>query len=81
MNYWNHRTLVVHPSFEELSDFMLSLPHRFEQNEGVLIHDGRNKLRRLTYEGRDFVVKSFRRPILINRLVYGLLRPTKALRA
>ena len=81
MNYWNHRTLVVHPSFEELSDFMLSLPQRFEQHEGVLIHDGRNKLCRLTYGGRDFVVKSFRRPIFVNRMVYGLLRPSKALRS
>ena len=34
-------TLVVHPDFEALRGFVLSLPERFEKNEGIVIHKGR----------------------------------------
>ena len=78
---WNHCTLVLHPSFQGLEAFMQSLPERFERGEGILIHDGRNQLRRIPYQGTEYVVKSFRRPIFINRWVYGTLRPSKALRS
>ena len=40
-------TLVIHPDFKELGDFILSLPERFEKNEGVVIHKGRNELRKM----------------------------------
>ena len=32
-------TLVIHPDFKELGDFILSLPERFEKNEGIVIHN------------------------------------------
>ena len=60
---------------------MRSLPERFDREEGTLVHNGRNQLRRLTYQGKDYVVKAFRRPHVINQWVYGLLRPSKALRS
>ena len=81
MTLWNHRTLVLHPGYEPLHDFMLSLPQRFAKGEGQLIHNGRNQLRRITYGGTEYVVKAFRRPNVVNRWVYGWLRPSKALRA
>ena len=81
MTIWNHQTLILHPKFNSLRDFMLSLPKRFKQGEGTLIHDGRNKLRCINYKGKEYVVKSFKRPNFINRWVYGLLRPSKAQRA
>ena len=42
-------TLVVHPDFEALRGFVLSLPERFEKNEGIVIHKGRNELRKMEY--------------------------------
>ena len=75
------RTLVIHQDFEELRDFILSLPERFERNEGVVIHKGRNELRKMKYNGREYVVKSFHRPNFINRFVYGIFRPSKAKRS
>ena len=30
MSLFNHRTLVLHPDFAGLEDFMISLPLRFE---------------------------------------------------
>lgn len=81
MSLINHKTLVLHPDFDELEAFMLSIPQRFADGEGQIIHKGRNELRRLSYKGYDLVVKSFRRPNLINRLVYGIFRPSKAKRS
>ena len=52
-------TLVIHPDFKELGDFILSLPERFEKTEGIVIHKGRNELRKMEYGGREYVVKSF----------------------
>ena len=74
MGLLNHRTLVLHPDYAGLADFLQSLPERFARGEGTLIHNGRNQLRRIRYEGTDYVVKSFRRPNFVNRFVYGIFR-------
>ena len=66
---------------DDLQGFVASLPARFEQSEGKLIHDGRNKLREISYKANDYVVKSYKKPNPVNRLVYGLLRPSKAKRS
>lgn len=81
MSILNHKTLVLHPKYRNLRTFLLSLPDRFKNSEGVVIHKGRNELRRITYEGREYVVKSFRRPNVINRFVYGVFRASKAKRS
>lgn len=60
---------------------MMSLPERFRQGEGVVIHDGRNQLRQISYKGTDYVVKSFHRPNLINQFAYGVFRASKAKRS
>lgn len=81
MSFWNHRTLVLHPDFTGLDDFLLGLPERFARQEGQLIHNGRNQLRRIDYKGTAYVVKAFRRPNFVNRFVYGIFRPSKAMRS
>ncbi len=74
-------TLILHPDFRHLEDFVRSLPQRFSRGEGTLIHDGRNQLRTFTHQGLRLVVKSYKIPHLLNRLVYGTLRSGKAQRA
>ena len=81
MKILNHSTLVLHPDFKELKPFLQSIPDRFRHNEGIVIHKGRNELRRISYAGRDFVIKSFRCPNIINQFVYGVFRPSKAKRS
>ena len=81
MSLFNHRTLVLHPDFPALKEFMESLPERFAKNEGEVIHSGRNLLRKINYQGKDYVIKSFHRPNIINRFVYGIFRPSKAKRS
>ncbi|MCD8318705.1 MAG: hypothetical protein LUC45_07670, partial [Paraprevotella sp.] len=75
------RTLVLRPEYEGFQEFMYSLPERFSAGEGKLVYKGRNELRKFEYGGRELVVKSFHRPNLINRFVYGIIRPSKAKRS
>ena len=81
MSFINHQTLVLSPECESFRSFMLSIPERFEKGEGTVIHKGRNELRKMTYDGKELVVKSFRTPNIINRWVYGVFRPSKAKRS
>lgn len=81
MSLFSPRTTVIHPDFSDLEGFVRSVPERFEKGEGRVIHKGRNELRILEHEGRCFVVKAFHPPHIINRFVYGILRPSKAKRS
>ncbi|WP_300729987.1 lipopolysaccharide kinase InaA family protein [uncultured Bacteroides sp.] len=81
MSILNHRTVVLDPQFKDLEEFMLSIPALFTENKGVVIHKGRNELRRIEYKGVEYVVKAFHRPNIINRFVYGVFRPSKAKRS
>ena len=81
MPLWNHRTLVLHPDHTDLREWMEQLPEIFAEEAGELIHNGRNQLRKISHSGTVYVVKAYRRPHFINRMVYGLLRPSKAKRA
>jgi hypothetical protein len=81
MSLLHPTTLVLHPDYQHLKEFMYSLPQRFKDCEGELIHNGRNQLRTIEYEGQRFVVKAFKRPHLINQFIYGIFRPSKAKRS
>lgn len=72
--------IVVSPRHPELYDFVRMLPERFEQ-EGEMLYDGRNRVKLFMYAGRQLVVKRYKRPHLIQRIVYKWFRPSKAERA
>ena len=77
-----HPTILeLLPGYERMEGFLLSLPSLFQQEKGQLIHDGRNQLRVLEFEGEKYVVKAYRKPFFINRLIYGFFRPSKAKRS
>ncbi len=73
--------MVVHPRFGNLADFISSIPARFAGGEGSVIYKGRNELRLMEHEGNAYVVKSFHRPNVINRLAYVFCRSSKAERS
>lgn len=76
------RCVHVHPLYSRLKEFMTVLPIHWEEGRmGKVIYQGRNELREMEKEGIKMVVKAFRRPNFINRLVYGILRPSKAKRS
>ena len=45
----------LHPDYLSLEPFLRALPSLFAEGEGELIHDGRNKLRLLTYQSKNYV--------------------------
>lgn len=71
-------TLVIHPDFEALRGFVLSLPERFEKNEGIVIHKGRNELRKWSIKAGNMSLNLSTVPILSTVLCtvfFGLLKP------
>ena len=58
-------------------DFLLDIKQYFEQNDQT-IHKARNELKIIPYEGNEFVVKSFKKPNIIRRIVYTFFRSSKA---
>ena len=74
------KKIHVHPDYAHLSAFVYHLPTRFK-TDGEYIYKGRNQLKRFDIQGCKVIVKSYRLPIFINRLIYGLLRPSKAERS
>lgn len=79
---------MVHPRKVKMSDeykgleyWVKSLPVRWTNKEGEVIHSRRNELRDMTFGGVDMIVKSFAVPNLLNRLVYGVFRKSKAQRS
>lgn len=75
------RKVFTTPEFRNQHDFISTLPERFERGEGTIIYNGRNQLREFTNNGVTMVVKVFCLPKFINRIVYGLLRSSKAQRS
>lgn len=76
-----HR-VVTSPKFVEMQYHLASLPYIFNHtNEGLLIYKGRNELREFLWKGKKVVVKSFCLPHIVNRIVYGTLRSSKAERS
>ena len=75
------RVVFVNEVYADFSSFIKVLPIYFKNDEGRVIYKGRNELREFRYKGMDLVVKSFHKPNLINRIVYGWLRSSKAQRS
>lgn len=72
--------IIINPSYKFLEDFIYSLPANFEKS-GKVIYEGRNILRQYTIKNVDLVVKRFKQPHLINRIVYRFFRLSKANRS
>lgn len=75
------RHLTVANDYRQAKDFFLALPSVFRTNRGEVIYKRRNEIRRISFKGCEYVVKAFHMPNLLNRVVYGFLRPSKAKRS
>lgn len=75
------RQVYVHPNYRYLTDFIKTLPEQFRNDKGTVIFKRRNELRKFKKDGIELVVKSFRIPNIINQIVYGLFRASKAKRS
>lgn len=72
--------IVINPEFESFRSFVSELTDRFEK-EGETIYEGRNMLKVYHINGLDIVVKSFKKPHIINKIAYSFFRESKAQRS
>jgi serine/threonine protein kinase len=73
--------IIINPQYKEaFGDFVRSLPQQFDQS-GEEIYRVRNIIKIFEENGIRLCVKSYKKPIFINRLVYSFFRPSKASRA
>ncbi len=75
------RAVRISNEYQFLEYWVKSLPVRWINNEGRVIHNRRNELREMSFRGVDMVVKSFAVPNFVNRFVYGIFRKSKAQRS
>ncbi|MCM1482924.1 MAG: hypothetical protein NC043_01185 [Muribaculaceae bacterium] len=71
----------INPAYTRYADFIHRLPDIFD-SQGSLMYEARNRVKLFTMpDGTKLVVKSYRRPRLIQRMAYTWLRKSKACRA
>lgn len=73
--------LGMAPGFDRHAGWVRSLPQLFRTPGGVVLRNARNEIREMEHDGVTFVVKSFAVPNIVNRVVYGIFRPSKAKRS
>lgn len=72
--------VVVNPKYADLTDFIKTVLDS-NYSHGTVYRNARNRVEETVANGRRVVVKIFGKPSLFNRLVYSVLRPTKARRS
>jgi len=72
--------IVINPKYNQLTSFIKSIPDIFP-TQGNVIYNERNQLKTFIIDGYNIVVKSFRKPNVTNKIVYGNFRKSKAKRS
>lgn len=72
--------IIINPKYSFLTEFIHQLPDNFA-SEGEYIYNQRNVLKRYQAQGIDLIVKSFRIPIIVNKVAYTFFRKSKACRS
>jgi len=67
----------INSNYINFESFILDIRNHFDQNSNS-IHKARNELKIIHHQGEDLVVKSFKVPNLIRRIVYTIFHDTKA---
>ena len=65
--------VVINPKYNFLTDFIYHLPGCFFK-DGETIYQGRNILKKYDIQGYRLIVKRFKRPNIINQIVYSFIR-------
>lgn len=72
--------VVINPKYANLRKEIECIPDSFG-DRGDIVYNDRNVLKRIDLHGVDVVVKSFKKPHIINRVVYSFFRRSKAERS
>ena len=71
---------IINPEFSHLKTFVENIESHFQDSD-VILHDARNQIRVVSFEGNNYVVKAFRVPNFVNRIAYRYFRGSKAKRS
>jgi tRNA A-37 threonylcarbamoyl transferase component Bud32 len=66
---------------ERTKDFVINIKNYFNQQDNITIYDKRNIIKIIEFENKKYVVKSFKKPHLLNQIVYRFFRDSKARRS
>ena len=72
--------IVINPKYNEFESFVRNIPAHFEL-EGELVYTARNQLKHFSVQGSDLIVKRYKIPYFIARIIYTYFRSSKAKRA
>ncbi|WP_418186061.1 hypothetical protein ACNSOS_04235 [Aliarcobacter vitoriensis] len=68
---------IINENLKNFQEFLLNIKNSFKENQNT-IHKARNEIKVINYKNSDLVVKSFKIPNLINRVVYTFFKNSKA---
>ena len=77
----NAMKTVIAETYRPFEQFIKSIPSLFRRDEGKVIYDKRNQIRRFEHKGLVFVAKRYKRVNFIQQIVYTFFRKTKGERA
>ena len=66
---------------ERTKDFVTNIKNYFNQEKNKIIYDKRNIIKIVKFENKEYVVKSFKTPHLLNQIIYRFFRDSKARRS
>jgi len=73
--------LVIHPKHTITEADLISIVKNFSATGEILADGKRNKIKIFELQNKQLNVKSFKKPIIINQIIYGYFRPSKAKRS
>ena len=68
---------MINERYKDFQEFLLNIKSYFQENQNT-IHKARNEIKVINYKNSDLVVKSFKVPNFLNRIIYTFFRSTKA---
>lgn len=72
--------IVIHPKYQASQTFITQIPEIFD-SRGEVIYEGRNVVKKFHVNHEEWIVKQYKKPYFIQRLVYSFCRRSKAERA
>jgi len=66
---------------ENFNNFLINIQSLFSNNANKTLFEQRNTIKIITFEKREYVVKSFKIPHLLNQFIYRFFRDSKAKRS
>ena len=68
---------IINPLSEDIKEFIMTIPSKFKEEHNT-IHNARNIIKIINYQEKSYIVKSFKVPHPLNRIVYSFFRDSKA---